>query len=110
MSLVRNRHRASVQPRRCLIAGASVPLAVSLPTLAVSLPTRTGSHPSKADLLSWLPPDLLDLNPRKAWTSLGWSVGLSLLAFGLGSQIPLTPAAAPLWLLYAVVTGTVAQW
>jgi len=85
-----------------------VPLAVSLPTLAVSLPPRTNSHPSKADLLSCLPPDLLDLSPRKAWTSLGCSVGLSLLAFGIGTQIPLTPAAAPLWLVYAVVTGTVA--
>jgi omega-6 fatty acid desaturase (delta-12 desaturase) len=36
------------------------------------------------------------------------SLGLSLLAFGLGSLIPLRLWAAPLWLLYALITGTVA--
>ena len=66
------------------------------------------SYPSKAELLSCLPPELLELNPRKAWRSLGGSLALSLLAYGLGTQIPLVPGAAPLWLLYGVVTGTVA--
>ncbi len=107
MSLVRNRHRASVRIRHCLRCGASASTVVSLPT-AACLPARSGTHPSKAELLSCLPPDLLEHDPRKAWTSLGWSVGLSVLAFGLGTQIPLSPAAAPLWLMYAVVTGTVA--
>jgi omega-6 fatty acid desaturase (delta-12 desaturase) len=32
-----------------------------------------------------------------------------LLAYGLGTQIPLAPAAAPLWLVYGLVTGTVAM-
>ncbi len=36
------------------------------------------------------------------------SLGLSLLAYGVGTQIPLQLSAAPLWVLYAVVTGTVA--
>lgn len=30
-----------------------------------------------------------------------------MLACGLGTQIPLVPAAAPLWLLYGLITGTV---
>jgi fatty acid desaturase len=66
------------------------------------------SYPSKAELLSCLPSELLELNPRKAWRSLGGSLALSLLAYALGTQIPLVPGAAPLWLLYGVVTGTVA--
>ena len=37
------------------------------------------------------------------------STGLSLLAVGLGTLIPLTPAASPLWLLYGVITGTIAM-
>ena len=37
------------------------------------------------------------------------SVGLSLLAVGLGTRIPLSAAAAPLWLLYGVITGTIAM-
>ena len=36
------------------------------------------------------------------------SLGLSVLAYGLGTLIPLQLSASPLWLLYAVVTGTVA--
>lgn len=36
------------------------------------------------------------------------SLGLTLLAYGVGTQIPLQLSAAPLWLLYAAVTGTVA--
>ena len=37
------------------------------------------------------------------------SVGLSLVAVGIGTRIPLSAAAAPLWLLYCVVTGTIAM-
>ena len=65
-------------------------------------------NPSKADLLAALPVELLRFNPRKAWGSLAFSLGLSLPAYALGTQIPLELNAAPLWLLYAVVTGTVA--
>ena len=36
------------------------------------------------------------------------SLGLSALAYGLGTLIPLQLSAAPFWLLYAVITGTVA--
>ena len=66
------------------------------------------SYPSKAELLACLPPELLQLNPRKAWSSLARSLVLALLAYGLGTQIPLVPGAVPLWLLYGVVTGTLA--
>ncbi|WP_392346045.1 hypothetical protein [Parasynechococcus sp.] len=34
------------------------------------------------------------------------SIGLSLLAVGIGTRLPLS-AAAPLWLLYGVITGTI---
>jgi fatty acid desaturase len=64
--------------------------------------------PSKAELLSCLPSELLELNPHKAWCSLGGSLSLSLLAYGVGTQIALVPGAAPLWILYGVITGTVA--
>jgi omega-6 fatty acid desaturase (delta-12 desaturase) len=55
-----------------------------------------------------MPPELLRFKPLKAWGSLALSLGLSALAYGAATQIPLTLAAAPLWLLHAVVTGTVA--
>lgn len=66
------------------------------------------SYPSKAELLACLPPELFRINGLQAWGSLTLSLGLSLLAFGLGSLIPLRLWAAPLWLLYALITGTVA--
>ena len=37
------------------------------------------------------------------------SVGLSLTAIGIGTTIPLTLTAIPLWILYATVTGTIAM-
>ena len=37
------------------------------------------------------------------------SASLSLLAVGLGTLIPLSAAATPLWLLYGVITGTIAM-
>jgi len=64
--------------------------------------------PSKAELLACLPADLLHVDPARAWGSLAFSLSLTLVSYGLGTQIPLAPIAAPLWLLYAVVTGTVA--
>ena len=66
-------------------------------------------YPTRAELLNTLPPELLKLNPAKAWTSLAMSAGLSILAVGAGTQIPLSAAAFPLWLLYGVITGTVAM-
>ena len=74
--------------------------------LAVAAPAP---YPGKAELLACLPADLLRFDPAKAWGSLALSLGLSLLAYGLGTQIPLTLAAVPLWLLYGVITGTVAM-
>jgi fatty acid desaturase len=65
-------------------------------------------YPTKAELLDCLPPELLRINPAKSWGSLAFSLGLSAIAYGLGTLIPLTASAIPLWLLYAVVTGTVA--
>ena len=67
------------------------------------------AYPSKAELLACLPADLLQHKPAKAWGSLALSLGLSLLAYGLGTRIPLTVAASPLWLLYGLITGTVAM-
>ena len=83
---------------------------------SISQPTNTGepnaqtaiSFPGKAELLSCLPEELYRIDPTKTWGSLALSLGLSLLAYGLGTTIPLSPIAAPLWLLYALVTGTVA--
>ena len=67
------------------------------------------SYPTKSELLQALPHELTRFNPLKAWGSLALSVGLSLLAYAAGTQIPLELWAAPLWLLYGVVTGTVAM-
>ena len=67
------------------------------------------AYPSKKELLSALPPDLTNFNPQKAWGSLAMSAGLSLAAVGVGSTIPLTPEAIPLWIVYAIVTGTIAM-
>jgi len=84
----------------------SAPLALSR---HVTRPAASKPYPSKAELLKVLPPELLHFHPRKAWSSLGMSLGLSLLAYGMGTQIPLQLWAAPLWILYGVVTGTVAM-
>ena len=83
------------------------PVSLSSDARANSSPAPT-NFPSKAELLACLPPELLQFKPAKAWGSLIMSLSLSVVAYGLGTQIPLTPTAAPLWLLYAVVTGTVA--
>lgn len=70
-------------------------------------PAPQSRYPSKADLLRVLPAELLQFNPLKAWTSLGMSLGLSALAYAVGTQLPLQLWAAPLWMIYGVVTGTV---
>jgi len=77
-------------------------------TSATSPSPLPSTDPGKAELLACLPKDLLEFHPLKAWGSLLMSLSLSLAAYGLGTQIPLTASAIPLWLLYAVVTGTVA--
>ena len=80
---------------------------VSLPSLATAqVATPADTYPSKAELLACLPSELTQINPVRAWGSLAMSLGLSVLAYGVGTLIPLQLSAAPLWLLYAVVTGT----
>ena len=79
------------------------------PAAATAPPVPPGpTYPSKAELLACLPPELLRINPAKSWGSLAFSLSLSAIAYGLGTQIPLTASAVPLWMIYAVVTGTVA--
>jgi omega-6 fatty acid desaturase (delta-12 desaturase) len=94
-------------------ASASLNVSISSPSCPPaplsSPPGPSGPiYPSKGELLACLPPELLQFNPAKAWGSLALSVSLSALAYGLGTQIPLTASAIPLWLVYAVATGTVA--
>jgi len=84
----------SSDPQLCHSQGTPVPP----PTL----------YPDKAQLLAALPAELLTISPLKAWGSLAMSLGLSLPAYALGTLIPLQLSAAPLWLLYALVTGTLA--
>ena len=84
------------------------PVSLSSGARASASPSSTKNFPSKAELQACLPPELLSFKPAKAWGSLFMSLSLSLVAYGLGTQIPLTAIAAPLWLLYALVTGTVA--
>ena len=71
--------------------------------------SKSDTYPTKAELLNALPRELNRFNPVKAWGSLAMSTGLSALAVGLGTLIPITAAATPLWLLYGVVTGTIAM-
>jgi len=78
------------------------------PVSLSSLATAQATYPSKAELLACLPTELTQINPVKAWGSLALSLGLSAVAYGLGTLIPLQLSAAPFWLLYAVITGTVA--
>ena len=72
-------------------------------------PTTQPPYPSKAELLQALPHELTRFHPLKAWGSLAMSAGLSLLAYAVGTQLPLQLWAAPLWIVYGVVTGTVAM-
>ena len=55
------------------------------------LPFLHKNFPSKAELLACLPPELLSFKPAKAWGSLFMSLSLSLVAYGLGTKIPLLP-------------------
>jgi omega-6 fatty acid desaturase (delta-12 desaturase) len=80
------------------------------PTKTTSKHTlKSAAYPTKADLLKTLPPELSKLSPIRAWSSLAMSAGLSALAVGIGTLIPLSAAATPLWLLYGAVTGTIAM-
>lgn len=90
-------------------AAASLTPRVFLSSLATAQAAKPlAAYPSKAELLACLPTELTQINPVKAWGSLAMSLGISALAYGLGTLIPLQLSAAPLWLLYAVITGTVA--
>lgn len=82
--------------------------ALLISTLSAAAPPPAATHPSKQQLLACLPAHLLRFDPRKAWGSLAFSLGLSLLAYGVGTRLPLSLSALPLWLLYALITGTVA--
>ena len=91
---------------------ASATTATSTTRASTPLFNRTTSietYPSKAELLSALPPELTHYNPIKAWGSLIMSAGLSLAALGIGTQIPLTLQATPLWGLYGIGCGTIAM-
>ncbi|MFM7269738.1 MAG: fatty acid desaturase [Cyanobium sp.] len=86
---------------------------------SVSLLSRSGEsnrlipsrnrYPSKAELLQVLPAELTNFDPLKAWGSLGLSLGLSILCYAIGTQIPLQAWAIPLWIIYGIITGTVAM-
>ena len=65
--------------------------------------------PTKQQLLASLPASLTEKNAGKAWISLAFSLLTSLAAYGLGCLIPLHWSYAPLWIAYAVVTGTLAM-
>ena len=77
--------------------------------LPVTEAGRSTIYPSKAELLNALPAELTKFNPYKAWGSLVMSASLSIGAVCVGTTIPLTLAALPLWILYGAVTGTIAM-
>ena len=59
--------------------------------LSQSRPHRSSTpttYPSKAQLLACLPASLLTIDPVKAWGSLAMSLGLTLLAYGVGPRYP----------------------
>jgi fatty acid desaturase len=87
----------------------TLPAPLLTPPVCVSPAITPHSFPSKRDLLATLPVELTRHDPFKAWGSLALSAGLSAVAYGLGTQIPLANWAAPLWLAYGVITGTVAM-
>ena len=92
----------------CHLAASLIPTISLRPLAPASVSSASPAYPSKAELLACLPSELLRIHPGKAWASLALSLSLTLLTYGLGTQIPLTAMAAPLWLLYAIVAGTVA--
>jgi len=96
---------------RSLDAVQSLITSVSLLSKPISADQSSveNQYPSKKDLLAVLPSDLTRFNPLKAWASLGMSLGLSLVAYGVGTQLPLQLWAAPLWVIYGAITGTVAM-
>ncbi len=85
------------------------PVSLLTPPGRVSPAIVPDPYPSKRELLAALPAELTRHDPFKAWGSLALSAGLSAVAYGFGTQIPLALWAAPLWLLYGVATGTVAM-
>lgn len=65
--------------------------------------------PTKQQLMACMPASLAEKNVGKAWISLAFSLLTSLAAYALGCLIPLHWSYAPLWIAYAVVTGTLAM-
>lgn len=64
--------------------------------------------PTKQQLLASMPNSLSDKNVGKAWISLAFSLGSSLLAYTVGCFIPLQWSFAVAWIAYAVIAGTLA--
>jgi len=64
--------------------------------------------PTKQQLLASIPESLSEKNVGKAWASLAFSLLTSLAAYAVGCLIPLQWSAAPIWIVYAIVTGTLA--
>ncbi|APD47195.1 fatty acid desaturase [Synechococcus sp. CS-602] len=81
---------------------------------ADQVPASTSEHsgprswPTKQQLLACLPEEISEIDTGKAWRCLAFSLSTSLLAYGVGCLIPLQWVFAPVWLLYAVITGTLA--
>ena len=65
--------------------------------------------PSKQQLLAAMPESLTEKDVGKAWMSLAFSLLTSLAAYAVGCFIPLQWSYAPLWVVYAVFTGTLAM-
>ena len=65
--------------------------------------------PTKQQLLASMPESLADKDVGKAWGSLVFSLSTSLAAYGVGCLIPLQWSYAPIWVVYAAVTGTLAM-
>lgn len=64
--------------------------------------------PTKQQLLASMPTSLSDKDVGKAWMSLAFSLGTSLAAYAVGCFIPLQWSFAVVWIVYAVVAGTLA--
>lgn len=61
--------------------------------------------PTKAEVFAAIPPHLLKRDTGKSMMYAVISTVLTLACGAIGTQIPADPAFAPLWLLYATVTG-----
>ena len=84
---------------------------LSLAEQSVSVPLSTSTlhaWPTKQQLLAALPADITEKSIPRALASLAFSLLTTLPVYALGCIIPLQWSVAPLWLVYAVVAGTLA--